>query len=232
MSTQTQTNYTPVIEAATLAATSEYQGAQKLATFLGTSPSYDTWETVRIQWIKAYAEKRAILAKECTPEAAAKAWERAAQSMEAFFGLEKPKSTKKAAAAKAASRETAKAHVLKVVKQHAPAKLSPLEVSEKAARMLAEAKAGNVPDEVKSRVIAEARILTDEAIRRQKEADKAAKAKAQAATKEQRQALTKIVAGLEGEELLALAYAASHKAELAKWYKAQLGELAEKLKAA
>lgn len=207
---ETSKNYAAVQESAQLFATSEYKGGELLAKFLGATPTYDQWETARMQWIKAYAESRAKVSGDCTPEASQKAWERAASLLKAFFELEKPKAPSKSAVVKAESRAKAKTEAASIVAKLVKADATPMQVSERAAELL---KAGK---------IAEARILTDEAVKRQRASETAAKTSAKKASAETRKALTETIRKAEGPELMAYAYAASHKAAFMAWFESQV----------
>jgi hypothetical protein len=77
------------------------QIATDYARALGTTPSYDQWEALRIDWVNGHAHANPDL----TGNAHDQAWLDFAKNLDSFFGLTKPSSTNLAAVKKATERE-------------------------------------------------------------------------------------------------------------------------------
>jgi len=82
--------------------------ASDAAKTLGTNPTFDQWTEYAVQWKDGYMHNNS----ENTGGAADSAWSRFAATLNELFGLTKPKSTGKAATAKATAREVKAAAVL------------------------------------------------------------------------------------------------------------------------
>lgn len=82
--------------------------ASDAAKTLGTDPTFDQWSEYAVQWKDGYMHNNS----ENTGNAADSAWSRFAATLNELFGLTKPKSTGKAATAKATAREVKAAAVL------------------------------------------------------------------------------------------------------------------------
>jgi hypothetical protein len=82
--------------------------ASDAAKTLGTDPTFDQWSEYAVQWKDGYMHNN----PDNTGGAADTAWGRFASTLNELFGLTKPKSTGKAATAKATAREAKAAEVL------------------------------------------------------------------------------------------------------------------------
>lgn len=72
---------------------------------LGDNPSFEDWETGRVEWSKGYSASKGY---KIDDDATVKAWSRFASRIEKNFGMTKPKKATKEAEEKATQREKAK----------------------------------------------------------------------------------------------------------------------------
>lgn len=155
--------------------------AKGVAEILGTSPTFDHWESVRVAFVDEYAKARG-----CTKETAENRWGAVATAMRTEFSLEKPKAASPEAQRKQGQREaqsTAKAAVTERAKAIAA------ELGEEPDPTALLAKAAEV---VKSDPVLGAAV-TDLAVAAHKAATEAAIKAAKAAAKDLQDKAVKVV---------------------------------------
>jgi len=154
--------------------------ANAISRILGTDPTFDEWEQVRTEWVKAYCQ-----ARECS----AKAGENRFSMLATMRGLEKPRKPTKEAARKAEKRSDEAERVDAAIAQHGTLKA------------LTKAYAESSPED--------APILVKAMEKKRKAEDKAATTIAKETVKAQRDKLRKLINQIDSvkglEKLVALA---------------------------